>query len=298
MADMVIGEPTNHILAAANRSAKLRYAQSVHENIDNNPTIDKILFAFANNVDHILVYNNEDYSCIVIDNKIAYELRGKISGKNIEECLGDAKVIYDTFEEFWNIHFRDTKIRSIKQTINSLSTSFKKGDFVFRGQVNCEWELIPSLLRNCEMIEAMNEAKCFKPLFYREYIPYLNTIDPIEYFVNCQHYGIKTRLLDFTRDILIALFFACYDPLSQYEDADGRLCVIEYNQFPEFNFNLTGDSAFKDRITKDNLEIFKNRLNVEYPTIFEPLIKNPRMRLQEGVLMLFPILLMMGNIFH
>ena len=48
-----------------------------------------------------------------------------------------------------------------------------------------------------------------------------------------QHLGGKTNLIDFTRDYLVALFFACYDPKIYYEDSgwegdkiDGRIIFL------------------------------------------------------------------------
>ncbi len=48
-----------------------------------------------------------------------------------------------------------------------------------------------------------------------------------------QHLGGKTNLIDFTRDFLIALFFACYDSKTYYEDSgwetakiDGRIIFL------------------------------------------------------------------------
>ena len=45
------------------------------------------------------------------------------------------------------------------------------------------------------------------------------TYDDINYLFELQHYGGKTNLIDFTRDYLVAIFFAC----DGYYDEDGRV---------------------------------------------------------------------------
>lgn len=86
----------------------------------------------------------------------------------------------------------------------------------FRGHANKEWKLIPALLRekniqeNSELINILKSdpEKSKKTLAI------------------AQHYGQKTRCLDFTRNYKVALYFACNPNDSAYNE-DGALFILE-----------------------------------------------------------------------
>jgi hypothetical protein len=90
----------------------------------------------------------------------------------------------------------------------------------FRGQVR-DWLLRPSLARESatEQERAM-ESECFEKL--AEILPNMNDW---ERATIAQHYGVPTRLLDWSENPLVGLYFALDD--KNYDSEDGVIWILE-----------------------------------------------------------------------
>jgi len=90
----------------------------------------------------------------------------------------------------------------------------------FRGQV-CDWPLRPSLAReSVTEQERARESECFERL--AEILPGVNDW---ERATIAQHYGVPTRLLDWSENPLVGLYFALDDRDS--DDEDGVIWVFK-----------------------------------------------------------------------
>jgi sulfur relay (sulfurtransferase) DsrF/TusC family protein len=140
------------------------------------------------------------------------------------------------------------------------------------------------------------EANAFESATFETFLagtksPYLYNNDPIEHLMVMQHFSVSTRLLDWTFDPLVALFFACYDENNQFFQNDGNLLLIEKSQFHNLRVNNIENKIYKRLYSfpKENvLELLLKKVNNDKLEIFEPMIKNPRMRVQDGCFMFFP----------
>ncbi len=92
----------------------------------------------------------------------------------------------------------------------------------FRGQADYSYKLIPSLFR-----DNYNEAAMFEE-FIRRYPDHSNSHKNVfEWLTLMQHYGLPTRLLDWTTNLLVALYFCC----NKDENLDGAIFAIQPNDF-------------------------------------------------------------------
>lgn len=94
-------------------------------------------------------------------------------------------------------------------------------EVLFRGQSNAEYEIIPRLGRNSNFIhekEFIEIPQTEKPDFFKP------GYRPLEKLALLQHYGIPTRLLDVTSNLLVALFFACQS--DNGKNGDGEIILF------------------------------------------------------------------------
>lgn len=91
---------------------------------------------------------------------------------------------------------------------------------LYRGHADKTWEALPSTFRNYD--DFLNEGLYLRE-FQRELPNECNGLSYFDILVKAQHYGIPTRLLDFTLNPLIALYFAC----EKLHDTDGKVLVFQ-----------------------------------------------------------------------
>ena len=83
----------------------------------------------------------------------------------------------------------------------------------FRGQFDHEWPLIPSVMRKYKGNPTLrrSEGEMLLELMSRRPDDFVNVSSALSQWVLAQHHGLKTRLLDITKNPLVALFHCCDD---------------------------------------------------------------------------------------
>lgn len=99
----------------------------------------------------------------------------------------------------------------IQAVINRLNDLANEGIYVFRGYGKQE-ELYPNIIRDKKSYANREEALLRD--FEKYGSSYFQATTPIDFMSYAQHFGLPTRLLDFTRNPFIALSFALYMPKS------------------------------------------------------------------------------------
>ena len=160
----------------------------------------------------------------------------------------------------------ERKIKTIAEYLEATSAiknQWPNSALAFRGQESEEWSLASSAERRLHASSA-DEDKVTTRLFI-EYHHNLLTrcklknyhqregkpLDELELLADLQHHGAATCLIDFTRNALIALWFAC-----ERSDAEGKVFVV--NTADETAFLEITPADIENRSISDILE-FKTR---------------------------------------
>jgi hypothetical protein len=103
--------------------------------------------------------------------------------------------------------------------------------FLFRGHARSEWRLVPSLLRQVAVCglnasEALAVERSARLEFARQAHLHLPLVaerdDAMTWWLLMQHYHAPTRLLDWTRSLFVAAYFA----VEKDEESDGVIWIL------------------------------------------------------------------------
>lgn len=173
---------------------------------------------------------------------------------------------------------------------------FVNGEIIYRGMADKEWKLVPSLERSNDLSDGqeynlVNNFLALRPEAFQ------NLNSDFEILSKMQHYELPTRLLDFTTNPLIALFFACNE-LADKRDAR----IVCHRAYVEISKNPIIETVcgFYNYFTQDDVKLddikippkeYLRKLYYQKDDrllVARPFYWNERIQRQAAIFMIFP----------
>ncbi len=183
------------------------------------------------------------------------------------------EIVVNTVSEYVNV---------VCDENNRIKLEGMKGDvLLFRGQADCDNNLIPSIARTTPSGKALivEERNMIEMAKYKLPTVFSKNLEPIELLALLQHHGIPTRLLDVSENALVGLYFACHD--NKYTSGkDGEVIVFRNNDLNVANYPLV-NTICESYKNENPVEITGNFLFVYAPSY------SLRQNIQRGRYILF-----------
>lgn len=208
---------------------------------------------------------------IVRENSLIYKM-GKICVN--EKYISNLKIIYLN---------KDAK-ENLKEILELSTLDAKEKQIFYRGQSNSEWDITASISRETNWLECENEM--FYEILSLKPNEFIADKSTYERLITMQHFELPTRLIDLTRNPLIALYFAC----NSHPNQDGVLFVIEEEKDNILNFDDKVLNCLSKLVLNEDIDCIKKDTNekcekcfgLERSYIVKGIAKNDRINNQSG----------------
>lgn len=186
---------------------------------------------------------------------------------------------------------------NMEELVSLLTKLAQKEDYLFRGY-SLQKHLYPSIIRDGDFRDIENN---FLYKFEKYGSQYIQAISPIDMMSQAQHFGLPTRLLDFTYNPFVATYFSLFTPKSNNANGDdSTFYYIRYasiqenillNELPSpmawGMLNGSSSSSISERLKTSIEKVEKDNERENRIVFLDPNQSNQRMVMQQGLFM-FP----------
>ncbi len=159
-------------------------------------------------------------------------------------------------------------IGSIEKAIARKKAVYPDHEIIFRGQSK-PWPLLPGIARNNDKGDTTFKEKEMLSALKHSAPIHISKVGPLpandwEWIIFAQHFGMKTRLLDWSADLWSSLWFACIDD----PGSDGVLYghFIKESSYLDVGslgpFDIEGTRFLIPRVTNRRIENLSSRFSV------------------------------------
>ena len=138
---------------------------------------------------------------------------------------------------------------------------------VYRGHSSEQYLLKPSIFRE-ERLE--NEAVLFQELKRFSPFEFPSSNSDIENLIKMQHYGLPTRLLDFSLNPLVALYFACQTSKDEKYKSDNGEIIALYSGINQIDSKEVERYAKLITYQGATEKAFQQKMNIKEPLSGDP----------------------------
>lgn len=248
-------------------------------------------------LDRILERGKKEFAGSEVDLWVVY----KSNDGKLTFCLYKDNTLSHN-ETFMKVSSFQDVLTKITEITESHSNSF----LFFRGSASVSFKEEPGIYRNQNMKCLENEDEMFSEVERRCCSDFPNTMSVFAKLAKMQHYGLPTRLLDVTQNLLVALYFACRqdnahkdevgmidvyivqkNEVKRHDDREVALisslakCPYKSFQSDEWKNELKAHSGMAD-VTDDEVEAVSKKILFVLPEL-----NNERIKIQSGAFILF-----------
>lgn len=157
----------------------------------------------------------------------------------------------------------------------------------YRGMENFKWKLEPSIMVNHLSSEEQAMYSEFERLHPNEFD---NIKNPIDKMAKMQHFSLPTRLLDFSINPLVALFFACNITDSASANENARVVIHFTENIEKENANNICEYALYGTNYISNYEEYIHNMYENFSdfSVIKPSYITQREIKQQSIFLVFP----------